>query len=389
MRLGEFIRANHEPILVEWESFARTCVPVGASMEVDALRDHAKQMLAAISEDLSTPQSAREQSEKAQGGAVVAAARHSAAGLHGSGRAESGFTVAQMTAEYRALRASVVRLWTAAHGRTLASEDVDDLMRFHEAIDQALAESLIEFESSVEQAKETFLAILGHDLRSPLGAIQTSATFLLENDAVAAAARPLAAQIVGSSRRAAAMVGELLDFTRSRLGGGIPVVRVDGDLLALVRETAAELRAAHPNHVIELKSPGLAADVPLPVKFDAGRLGQAIGNLLGNAVQHGDRGPVSVSVSADAAHSEGIAGRTVTVAVHNGGAPISAEQLDGLFNPLQSRAVRSPRADQGPTSSLGLGLYIAERIVHAHGGQLGVASTAEQGTTFTVTLPRD
>jgi signal transduction histidine kinase len=353
-------------------------------------------MLAAFADDLDAAQAPDVQAEKARGAATeaatLAASQHSAAGEHGAGRAESGFTVAEMTAEYRALRASVVRLWIAAQGRALAEQDLEDLTRFHEALDQALAASLVRFEAGVEQAKETVLAILGHDLRTPLGAIQTSAAFLLETGAVAASGQPLAAQITTSARRAVTMVGELLDFTRSRLGGGIPVARAEGDVLALVREVVAEVAAAHPEGVIEVRTPGHPDGAPLRARVDAGRLGQALGNLLGNALQHGGAGPVTVTLAAgDAADgaTEGATPRVVTVAVHNGGPPLAPAQRDGLFNPLQSRAVRPARGGDGPTSSLGLGLYIAERIVHAHGGHLAVASGEHQGTTFTATLPRD
>ncbi|HEY0997701.1 MAG TPA: sensor histidine kinase [Gemmatimonadaceae bacterium] len=389
MRLAEFLRTRREAILAEWETFARACVPSGGTMDVEALRDHAAQMLAAIADDLDTPQTPRDQAEKSKGGAVVEAAKYSAAGEHGASRAASGFTVAQMTAEYRALRASVVRLWTGQQGHALAAADVEDLTRFHEAIDQALAESLVQFEAGVQQAKETFLAILGHDLRTPLGAIQTSASFLLNAGAVAPSERALASQILGSARRAVTMVGELLDFTRSRLGGGIPVVRAEGDLLALLRDVVAEVAAAHPERIITVRTPEAQPGAPLTARFDAARLGQALANLVGNAVQHGGAGPVTVTVAADAAGEGGAMGRTVSVSVHNGGRPIAAAQLDGLFNPLQSRSVRPVRAEHGPTSSLGLGLFIAERIVHAHGGELGVSSTDGQGTTFTATLPRD
>lgn len=401
MRLADFLRAHREPILVEWEAFARASAPAGDSMDVDALRDHAALMLDAFADDLDAAQTPEAQAEKARGATTsavtLAASRHSAAGEHGAGRAASGFTVGQMAAEYRALRASVVRLWTAAQGRALRQDDVEDLTRFHEAVDQALAESLVRFEAGVEQAKETFVAILGHDLRTPLGAIQTSAAFLLDTGAVATSGRPLAEQITTSARRAVTMVGELLDFTRSRLGGGIPVARAEGDVLGLVREAVAEVAAAHPGRVLEVRTPGHAEGVPLRACVDGARLGQALGNLIGNAVQHGGAGPVTVTVAAGGVDAGpdgprvpgGTTGRVVTVAVHNGGPPIAAAQLDGLFNPLQSRAVRPARAGGGPTSSLGLGLYIAERIVHAHGGHLAVASSAEQGTTFTATLPRD
>ena len=384
MRLADFLRAHREPILVEWEAFARTCTPGGDSMDVAALRDHAGLMLDAIADDLATTQTAGAQAEKARGGAAVtAAARYSAAGEHGAGRAVSGFTVAQMTAEYRALRASVVRLWTAAQGRGLQPQDLPDLTRFHEAIDQALAESLVRFEAGVEEAKETFLAILGHDLRTPLGAIQTSATFLLEAGTVPAPDRPLLVQIAGSARRSVAMVGELLDFTRSRLGGGIPVVRAPADLGALLRDVVAEVAAAHPGaHVAVDLGVGTGDAGALAGRWDVARLGQALGNLLGNAVQHGGAGGrITVTVrGGDSA---------VTIAVHNGGAAIPAGQLDGIFNPMKARQTPRPAAERGPTASLGLGLYIAERIVVAHGGRLAVSSSDAAGTVFTVDLPRD
>jgi signal transduction histidine kinase len=362
-------------------------------MDVEALRDHAALMLVAFADDLDAAQTPGAQAHKAggaTGAGTLAASRHSVAGEHGAGRAESGFTVAQMTAEYRALRASVVRLWTAAQGRALRAEDIDDLTRFHEAVDQALAESLVRFKAGVEQAKETFLAILGHDLRTPLGAIQTSAAFPREADALPPAERArLTDQIGTSAARSLGMVGELLDFTRSPLGGGIPVARAEGDLLALAHAAAAEVAAAHPGRVIDLRAPGYPDGGPLRARFDAARLRQALGNLLGNAAQHGGAGPVTVTLAAGTPAPGEAAGRTVTVAVHNGGPPIAATRLDGLFNPLQARAARPARGGDGPTSSLGLGLYIAERIVHAHGGHLAVASSEGEGTTFPATLPRD
>ena len=182
MRLADFILANREPILVEWEAFARTCAPASGPMDITALRDHADEMLSVIAADLAAPQSRLAQAEKSKGLArtgdpdATTAARE-----HGAGRARSGFTVEQMVAEYRALRASVIRLWTRSEG-ALETADIEDLTRFNEAIDQSLAESVTRFTQDVEEAKETFLAILGHDLRTPLGAIRTSAVFMLDTN---------------------------------------------------------------------------------------------------------------------------------------------------------------------------------------------------------------
>ena len=194
IRLAEFITANQEPILVEWEAFARTRGAAGGGMDVAALRDHAAEMLTVIAADLNTPQGSAAQAEKGKGrapaephSADAGTGRLTAAAEHGAGRAESGFTVEQMVSEFRALRASVIRLWTAARagGRDGASGALDataveDLTRFHEAIDQALAESVTRYTQDINESKEMFLAILGHDLRTPLGATLMASRFMLD-----------------------------------------------------------------------------------------------------------------------------------------------------------------------------------------------------------------
>ena len=375
MRLAEFILANREPILGEWEEFARTCAPAGGSMDVTALRDHANQMLTVIAADLATRQSAREQAEKSKGQSDDSGSR-TAAAEHGAGRARSGFTVEQMVAEYRALRASVIRLWMKDHA-ALDPRDIDDLTRFNEAIDQSLAESVHQFSSSVDHAKETFLAILGHDMRTPLGAISSSAMFMLQEGQLDDSQRTLASRIVGSAKRTMGMVGDLLDFTRSRLGGGIPVARQPVELDKVVQDVVNELSAMHPDCPIIVRSAA-----PQAGRWDAARLSQALGNLIGNAVQHGESAtPVTVDIGED---SEG-----ALVRVHNAGTAIPPEELDGIFNPMKPRATPRPPSRSGPTGSLGLGLYIAEQIVSAHGGHISVTSSSAAGTTFTVHLPRD
>src|SRR4051812_47884318 len=166
-RLSSFIRQNIEPILDEWETFARS-LPQGEAMNVGALRDHAKDMLAVIANDLDDPQTAKQQTDKARGESDARAGTvPTAAQEHGAGRAESGFTVAQMVAEFRALRASVMRLWSDTQ-QTARSEDLADMTRFNEAIDQAIAESITRYTEEIGQSKERFLAILGHDLRTPV-----------------------------------------------------------------------------------------------------------------------------------------------------------------------------------------------------------------------------
>lgn len=175
-RLAQFIRANTEEILREWDAFARG-VDIAEPMDLATLRDHAREMLAVVARELDAPEIASGKSQAAI--AEAPRGRATAAQKHGVGRAESGFTVAQMVSEFRALRASVARLLLGQRP-TVDLTDVSELTRFHEAIDQLIAESATRFSEHIKQSKERFLAILGHDLRSPLGAVMTSGAFLLE-----------------------------------------------------------------------------------------------------------------------------------------------------------------------------------------------------------------
>ncbi len=374
-RLSAFIRENIEPILAEWEAFART-LPLGGPMDVAALRDHASEMLRVIAEDLDRPQTAQQQAEKSRGesdaeaGAVATAAQQ-----HGAGRAESGFTIGQMVAEFRALRASVMRLWCDTYPDS-ATSDLEDLIRFNEAIDQAISESITRYDADVGQSKERFLAILGHDLGNPLGAVITSATFMLES----AAARgdlpqpylTLAEGVARSGRRMHQMVLDLLEFARVSFGQTIPIERVPMDIQRIVGEVAAEVRASSPGREIETTFAG-----ELRGEWDRDRLLQALTNLVGNAVQHGSaEAPVSITARGDA--------RTVEIAVHDDGPPIPPDQIVRLFQGMNGATSRDGRDRR----HLGLGLYIVDKIVAAHGGAIDVQSSEGEGTTFTMRLPR-
>lgn len=376
MRLYEFLLTDREQILAEWDNFAATCSPASITMDVSELRDHAGDMLLVIAADLKTEQDQIQQSEKSKGRAPVAEETElTAAEEHGAGRADSGFTMTQMVAEYRALRASVLKLWTRKCG-ALEEEDIADLIRFNEAIDQSLAESLSEFIDRVEGAKEMFLAILGHDLRSPLGAIYTSALLLSESDEVGDSDRDVASQIAQRAMRATELVGDLLDFTRSRLGNGIPVDCLEIELGKLVEDVADEIMAAHPGRRVRVETGEEQIG-----QWDAARIGQVLSNLICNAVEHGNPdNTVGIVLEGDESR--------VAVRIHNRGVVIAPDRLDGLFNPMNYHAPLRKPSGQGPTGNLGLGLYISERIVSAHGGRIEVASSEAEGTTFTVSLPR-
>jgi signal transduction histidine kinase len=374
LKLSEFILANREPILVEWEAFARTCAPASGSMDIESLRDHANDMLTVIAADLDTPQNKLEQKDKSTGNKPTPDASVTAAEEHGAARAESGFSVDQMVAEFRALRASVIHLWTKSQGG-IAASDVEDLTRFNEAIDQSLAESVSRFTLDLDKSKEMFLAMLGHDLRSPLGAVIMSAEFMLETKELPEPHLTLASRIASSSHRMQHMIGDLLDFTRGRLGGGIPIERADMSMEKLVHDVVSEVCAAHPDSKVTIDARGGQRG-----EWDCARVSQALTNLVTNAVEHGLEGaPVTVTVGGDDVES--------LISVHNRGATISAEQLNGIFGPMKSRE-SATRSGSSPYGNLGLGLYIAERIVAAHRGHIEVESVPDHGTTFTIHLPR-
>ena len=374
-RLSRFIRRNVEQILAEWETFARS-LPGGGALDVASLRNHAREMVLAIAADLERPQSGRVQDEKARGGRdAIEAWDTTAAQEHGTGRAGSGFTVGQMVAEFRALRASVTRLWLADAGGAARTElsGLTDLIRFNEAIDQAIAESVSRFSAAVLRTQERYLAILSHDLRTPLGAIITSTQFMLDVGGLEEPNRTLVTRASSSARRMNQMVLDLVEFTRTRLDDTIPVVRAVVDARRLVHDVVVEIAASYPDSVVQVELDG-----DLSGTWDSDRLTQALTNLVGNAVQHGARGrPIRVAARGLAAE--------VTLSVQNEGPPIPVEQQAAIFQEGHRVGGRAATADR---RHQGLGLYIVERIVAAHGGVVSVVSSAAEGTTFTIRLPR-
>ncbi len=374
MRLADFITTNSEAILAEWVVFAATCGAAGDAMDRAELRDHAQEMLKQIVEDLRTPQTDAQQVEKSKGKAEpVAGAAETAAQVHGAGRAESGFTVGEMVSEYRALRASVIRLWTKQEG-TLTGADLDDLMRFNEAIDQSLAESISRYTQDIDHSREMFIAILGHDLRTPIAAVMMASQFMLETGDLEEPHAALVTRIRRAGVRMNQMVGDLLDFTRSQLGAGMPIVRTETDMGTDVSNAVDEITAANPDSEIRLETSG-----DLRGEWDAGRTCQMLTNLLANAVHYGSpKMPITVSVRGEP--------NAVVLQIHNSGPPIPPENLPRLFSPFKRLHAGEPA--RTPSTNLGLGLYIVERIVTAHEGTIDVSSEPVTGTTFTVRLPR-
>jgi PAS domain S-box-containing protein len=221
--------------------------------------------------------------------------------------------------------------------------------------------------------RETFLGILGHDLRNPLSTILTTIQVLAMRQETPDDIRKWLGRVTASGVRMQRMIEQLLDLTRARLTDGIPVTLSpeEVDLAPLVGKIADEVRAAHPRSTIEVRVEGNCS-----ARIDFDRIEQVVSNLLGNAVTHGDSTtPIRVVLASRPT--------AVSMTVHNYGAPIDPAFLPLLFNPF----ARGGNA-RGPSAGLGLGLYVSGRIIDAHGGKLSVESSQEAGTRFQVVLPR-
>ncbi|NYH08363.1 sensor histidine kinase [Pseudomonas moraviensis] len=373
MRLSEFIRQHADHIVEEWEQFARTITPAADTMDRVALRDHARAILLAAARDMDTAQTAREQIAKAKGeGPEKTPSLDEAGASHGELRHTVGFDLVQMTSEFRHLRACVIRLWVGS----LESPDMayfQDMIRFNEAIDEALAESTAAYAEQVNRSRDIFLAILGHDLRAPLQAVSMSTELLMRKTALEGDALTCALNIKHGARHMAAMVSDLLELVRSRLGRSLPIEPALMDLADAARAAIAEACAGNPECDPTLKTEGDTRGV-----WDAGRIDQLLQNLIGNALQHGSN-PREVLVTL-----RGDSG-SVHLSVQNYGNPIPEEAIGTIFDPL----VRSADEELGqPSTSLGLGLFIVKEVVTAHGGAIEVSSSEADGTLFSVTLPR-
>lgn len=224
------------------------------------------------------------------------------------------------------------------------------------------------------ELEQQLVGIVGHDIRTPLSAILATAQTQLASGQLAPPQHRAFERVTRGGERIQQIVDLLLDFTRARIGGGIPVSRRLGDLNEMCRRVADELHAARPERLLlcELSHGALLGE------WDLERLAQVLANLLDNALKYSPRDtPVHLSTHARGAE-------TVLLEVHNHGAPIPERLLPLLFEPFR----RGELTDETARTSLGLGLYIAHDIVRAHGGSLTVHSTAEEGTTFRVCLSR-
>lgn len=222
--------------------------------------------------------------------------------------------------------------------------------------------------------REQLVGIVGHDLRNPLNTILMGANILLLCEGLGQKETGLVRKIANNASQATRLIDQLLDLTRSRLGGGIPIDLTRFNLNGVCRQVIDETQLTHAERPLRVDVRG-----DLTVVWDRDRIYQLLANLVGNAVHHGE--PLSpIELRIDGGETE------VVIDVANQGEPIPQETLPFIFDAFRKGRTLQPSRTQGP--GLGLGLFIVREIVRSHGGSIAVTSSASDGTTFRVRLPR-
>ncbi len=370
MTLSDFIETNLQGLIDDWTEYARKVSEDGIDLSDTQLRDSARELLLGIAADMRGAQTAAQQHAKSLGDRPDPDSRFNAvAHRHADDRLVHGFGINALVAEYRALRASVLQRWQTTS--QLDATAFEEMIRFNEAIDQMLAESVRQYAQRTERIRDLFAAVLAHDLRSPVSAILNSTHVLLHDEALSATSQKAGGNVQRSAMRMKQMIDDLFIFTRTRLGDALPVEPAQQDMGRICQGAVDEVRASCPHAHIDMKLTGELAGV-----WDGGRISQLLVNLLTNAVQHG-AGDVSLEAVADDAH--------ITLSVANAGPAIPADAVPTLFDPLTRAKSSVPQSKTAP--GMGLGLYICRCIAHAHQGTIGVW-TEENRTVFTVRMPR-
>lgn len=370
MRLSEFIRSNARQILETWDEFAATVAHGGKELDAKALRDHAGEILLAIAADLEQPQSLAQQLAKSRGESSRPELGDTAAETHADTRIVAGFAIDSMLTEYRALRASVLRLWAASKADETHADELEQLMRFNEAIDQAITESVARYTEQLQRYNDLFMGMLGHDIRNPLGTIKMSTEVLVRSGQLP---REAVQPIVNSAGRIQSIVDLIVDFSHAQSDGVMPIHPQASNLRLMLDKVVAETQVRHAGAALKLNAPDKLEGV-----WDDARLAQLLSNLLENATSYGEPGrPITVSVKDEGNH--------ICLSVHNFGKAIAPQDRESIFEPRK----RGMQADQKKApNGLGLGLYISREILRAHSGTLLLRSSAEEGTTFVARLPK-
>lgn len=380
MRLADFIVDQLDAILLDWEAFARTMEPAALTMTTKELRNHASLMLRAIADDLRTPQTRDEQIAKSRGRGGQTA-EDSVGGQHGIARVEASFSIEQLVSEYRALRASVLRLWGESNKYGLAT-DIDDITRFNEAIDQLLAASVVSFAQATRQAEQVekqrrdeFLAMLAHELRNPLAPISAAASLLKMAQGDEARINNASNIIARQVAHMTTLVDDLLDVSRVTRG----LIKLEHEAVDMRRIMADTVEQVSPQ--LQARRHHLTlAEIPeaAMVWGDAKRLVQVMANLLGNAAKYTpEGGHIEVKM---VLHND-----QLMLTVEDDGIGMTPEFVPYAFD-LFSQAERSSDRSSG---GLGVGLALVKSLVELHEGKVSCSSAGlGKGSQFNVFLPR-
>ena len=339
-------------------------------MDRVALRDHIIGLLRFIADDLETPQTERERSEKAKGqGPKDGGANDSAAETHANLRFMGGFDTVEMVSEFRALRASVIKLWRAVWDDP--EDIIPDLLRFNESIDQVMTESLSRYTEKLTYAGTLFVGTLENVFLVSLKQVSESAQALAGSQLDEQQKRQLS-QIKTGISGVDLMVSELIDAVHIRIGAGMMMNLAPSDIAAALKDVVSEFEQGHPDRKIAVKVAG-----DLTGSWDLVRIRQMLSVLFVSAVKHGSKAS-KILVAAKANDRE------ITLSVNIEDA-LSPETVATLFDPVHQKQDKG--VAQTGEGQLDLGLFIAKGIVTAHGGRIDVVSDEKQGTTFSAYLP--
>jgi signal transduction histidine kinase len=369
MRIAEFIRTHPDEIEIEWEEFARSIFSY-AHLDASTLKDHLREILVSMADDMEAPQTLDEQAEKSQGMQIRGGALDKITSLHALMRLHSGFNLEHALAEYRALRSSILFLWVRTQP---GNNDIvlSEVTRFNETIDQAIAEVVRLFADKSEHYSDVFLGVLTHEVRNPLNVIRLSGE-ILKTAAPEETQTRCVERILRSTESIERQINDLAILVRSRMRAPFPLTRTACDLGEICTLSLEEVKTSYNEAEFELEKIG-----DLKGDWDRERLAQVVFNLATNAVTHAAAKKVQVTAQD--------LGSEVVLRVTNQGTPIPLELQELIFDPFVHRETASPTSTK---KGLGLGLFIVKEIVTGHQGTVNVISTDSEGTTFAIRLPR-
>jgi signal transduction histidine kinase len=350
--VADYVRTNKQAIANQWERDVSINLKPLARLSRPALLDHLPEVLDALCAWIeSTPREHDRHFDALADG-------------HALQRLGFGIELDVLTREYSYLRSVLQNQLMAVHSTPQVRLD---LIRLDEGLDLAIFEAVRRYVQRRDQIRDRFIGILGHDLRNPLSTIVAAVHVLQKAGDMAAREAKSLEVIARATQRMSRMVNDVLDFARGHLGGGIPTKLVKGDMGEICRAAADEIQTAHPSRVIDLRAEG-----DLSGTFDRDRLLQSFGNLLSNAIQHGED-PIEMLVSEASDH------RAIVTSVINRGPAIPQAVLSNLFDPFVAASTNH--------AGLGLGLYIVAEIARAHGATYDVSSSQRE-TRFVIRWPR-